>query len=370
MELRGLKIGIVGPVPPPFGGMANQTRQLAGLLEAEGARVSLVPVNAPYRPAWIGRLRGARAVFRLLPYLSALWRLAGRVELIHVMANSGWSWHLFAAPAIWIGWFRQVPVVVNYRGGEADTFFQRSFTWVRPSLRRAAAVVVPSGFLEEVFRRRGVSTHIVPNIIDLQRFTQKRRPEGSGEPVKTVLVPRNLEPIYDVATALRAFAQVYRSLPEARLVIAGAGPERAALEGLAAGLGIGQVVTFSGRVDNERMAALYQTADVMLTSSLADNMPISILEALASGVPVVSTRVGGVPYLVEDGKTALLVPPGDETVMAAAVLKILTDADLAGRLAAAGMKQVQGYAWPNVRDRLVGVYRRVLDARAPRLGHG
>ncbi|MCK5480228.1 MAG: glycosyltransferase, partial [Gammaproteobacteria bacterium] len=166
-----MHIGLVGPLPPPSGGMANQTRQLARLLRSEGLDVELLQTNAAYKPRWAGKLRGIRALFRLLPYLWRLWQTAGRVDLLHVMANSGWSWHLFAAPAIWIGRLRRTPVVVNYRGGEAEEFFQKSFRWVRPSLKRVAAVIVPSDFLAKVFRRRDIDVHIVRNIVDIKRFT-------------------------------------------------------------------------------------------------------------------------------------------------------------------------------------------------------
>ena len=100
MNAKGLRIGLVGPLPPPSGGMANQTRQLARLLEQERVEVEIVQVNAPYRPHWVGSLRGVRALFRLAPFLVRLWHAAGRVQLFHVMANSGWAWHLCAAPAI------------------------------------------------------------------------------------------------------------------------------------------------------------------------------------------------------------------------------------------------------------------------------
>jgi hypothetical protein len=88
MNWQGLRVGLVGPLPPPAGGMANQTRQLAELLGAEGAEVTLVQTNAPYRPSWVGRLTGIRALFRLVPYVVRLWQCAGRVQLFHVMANS------------------------------------------------------------------------------------------------------------------------------------------------------------------------------------------------------------------------------------------------------------------------------------------
>lgn len=352
-----LRIGLVGPLPPPSGGMANQTLQLATLLTQEGHSVETIQVNCAYRPAWAGRIKGLRAVARLLPYLAHLWSAAGRVQIFHVMANSGWSWHLYAAPAIWIGRLRGTPVVINYRGGEADTFLARSLAWVRPSLARADAVIVPSGFLEAVFGKYGFATQVVPNIINLERFSVAA-PGAARAP--QLLVARNLEPIYDNATALRAFAIVLRSHPGARLVVAGSGPLLADLQQLAATLGVAASVQFTGRVDNSAMGALYQASDLMINPSLVDNMPNSVLEALASGVPVVSTNVGGVPYMVEDGKTALLVAPAAPEAMAAAILRVLDQPALAASLREAGLRYVQQYAWSGVRPRLLGVYRACL----------
>jgi glycosyltransferase involved in cell wall biosynthesis len=297
----------------------------------------------------------------MFPYLWQLWRTAGKVRLFHIMANSGWSWHLFAAPAIWIGWLRGVRVIVNYRGGEAEEFFSRSFRWVRPSLERVTMVIVPSGFLADVFRRRGVATRIVPNIVDVHRFTASgRHPYSRGKAGPQLLVTRNLEPIYDIDTALRVLQQVRKTFPEASITICGSGPERDRLVALAQALNIGSAVVFTGRVENEQMAGLYRSADVMVNPSLADNMPISVLEALASGVPVVSTRVGGVPHLVQHGKTALLVPPGDVDAMAKAVIRVLEDPGLADRLVTAGLGEIQQYTWPRVQEKLRSVYSDAL----------
>lgn len=355
------RVGLVGPLPPPAGGMANQTRQLARLLGESGVAVTLVQTNAPYAPAWLGRVRGLRAVGRLGPYLLRLWRAAGGVDVFHVMANSGWSWHLFAAPAVWMARARGVGVIVNYRGGGAGEFFRTSMRSVRPTLARADLVVTPSGFLREVFATHDVAARVIPNVIDLERFTRKMRPFDAGRP--HLLVARNLEAIYDVATALRAFAAVRVHRPGARLTVAGEGPERAALESLAASLGVADAVRFTGRLDNEHMAALYQEADLALNSSRVDNMPISILEALASGVPVVSTDVGGIPFMVTDGEHARLVPPGDPAAMARAVLALVDDAAGRDRLVANGLRLVQAYAWANVRGLWLAAYREAARNR-------
>ena len=356
-------IALIGPLPPPPGGMANQTLQLNQLLLRDGHRVELVQMNAPYAPAWAGRIPVLRAGVRLLPYLWRLWRVAGKVQLLHVMANSGWSWHLFAAPAIWIARLRGCPVVVNYRGGEADAFLQRAADWVGPSLRRAGALVVPSGYLEAVFRRHGFDSTVVPNVINLERFGATDGadpgPPASGAP--SVLVARHLEPIYDNQTALRAFALLAARHPAARLVIAGSGPEAGMLAALAGHLGIAGAVRFTGRVDNAEMAALYREADIMLNPSLVDNMPNSVLEALAGGVAVVSTDVGGVPYLVEHGRTALLVPPQNPQAMADAMLKLLAEPETRRRLRQAGLQLAAQYTWAQVRPRLLKVYHSVID---------
>lgn len=355
--LAGLRIGLIGPLPPPSGGMANQTRQLAELLTVAGASVTTVQVNEPYRPRWAGRVPVLRSMFRLAPYMLALWRTAGNVDLFHVMANSGWSWHLFATPAVWVARSRGIPVVVNYRGGEAADFLQRAGAVVRFTMRQTCALVVPSGFLQDVFSKFDMSAGIVPNIIDLSRF-RPRDPVRRGAP--HLLVARNLEPLYDNLTAIRAFKTIQKTFPQARLTIAGSGPEEQSLRQSVQNMGLTEFVNFAGRLERDAMAALYRTADIMLNPSLADNMPNSVLEAWASGVPVVSTNVGGIPYLAKHGVTASLVAPADPEAMAQASLSLLSNVELWQQRAQAGLQEAQRYTWACVQPVLAGVYRQAL----------
>ncbi len=363
--LRGLRMLLVGPVPPPAGGMATQTRQLGELLGAQGVVVEPLATNAAYRPQWVARVPMLRALFRLLPYLWALWRGCGRNEVLHLMANSGWSWHLFAFPAIVVARLRGTPVVVNYRGGEAAGFLARHAGIVGWALRRCQRLVVPSGFLRQVFAQHGLVAEIVPNIIDTKRFHPDTAAPGAER--CELIVARNLEPLYDNATALRAFALVLQAHPQARLTIAGTGPEAGSLRALAQQLGLGEAVCFAGRLERDEMALRLRHCGIALNPSRVDNMPNSVLEALASGVPVVSTAVGGVPFIVQDGITALLVPPGDPEAMAAAVSRLLCDPALARRLAANGLREVQRYTWEQVAPMWAAVY---ADAVASRRGPG
>ena len=349
-----MRLGLVGPLPPPNGGMAMQTLQLARLLGDEGLEVELVQTNAPYWPAVVARLKGVRAFFRIMPYLWRIWRLAGRTDVIHLMANSGWSWQLFAAPVIWIGWLRKTPVIVNYRGGEAREYLSASARWVKPSLARSAQLVVPSGFLRQVFSEFGVAAAVIPNIIDLEMFypaaTQSR------DNVFTLVITRNLEPIYGLDTAIRALALAREAVPTLHLKIAGSGPQQAELQRLVEQLGLGDAVAFLGRLERQQVVDLYHGADAMLNPSRVDNMPNSVLEALACGLPVISTNVGGVPYIVQHGQTALLVPRDDAGAMADAIVKLYNDTTLRNALREKGRRAVAQYAWEEVRPLWLSLY--------------
>ena len=355
-----MHIGLVGPLPPPFGGMANQTRQLAELLRGEGLTVSVVQTNAEYRPHWVSGLPVIRAFFRFVPYLFKLWNMTGECNLLHVMANSGWSWHLFAAPAIWIAKLRKTPVIINYRGGEAASFLASSSQSVNLSMRQASALIVPSGFLKTVFASFNMAAKIVPNIVDIERFNNPN-PHRSFR--RHLLVARNLEPIYDNETAIYAFSAVHRKYPDATLTIAGSGPSATSLRALAKNLGIAGAVEFVGRLDRDAMAQAYRKADIALNPSLVDNMPNSVLEALASGVPVVSTDVGGVSFIVSDGQTALLVPPKSPEAMAQAILRLMDDSILSGKLVEHGLAEVQKYTWQRVWPMLAEVYDQARHAK-------
>jgi glycosyltransferase involved in cell wall biosynthesis len=352
--MKDMRVGLVGPLPPPNGGMAMQALQLARLLRLEGVDVAVVQTNAPYRPSWVSNIRGLRALFRLIPYLWRIWRLAGNCDVIHLMANSGWSWQLFAAPVIWLGWFRRTPVIVNYRGGEAREYLRASARWVKPSISRASSLVVPSGFLKQVFSEFDLGATVIPNIIDLETFHPA--PEPPAGSTFNVVITRNLEPIYGLETAIRAISLIRDQVPGIALKIAGSGPQRAELEQLVKHLGLEDAVVFLGRLERADIVKLYHSAHAFLNPSRVDNMPNSVLEALACGLPVISTNVGGVPYIVRDGETAVLVAPDNEMEMAQAILSVSRDSKLRSRLIEGGRNEVIQYAWDRVRPQWLALY--------------
>jgi glycosyltransferase involved in cell wall biosynthesis len=337
--------------------MANQTRQLRRLLEGEGIHVTVVQTNAPYRPAWIESVRGARALFRLFPYAWRLFVESGRADVVHVMANSGWAWHLFAVPAIRIAGLRRALVVVNYRGGLAREFLSSHAASVKRAVSIAGALAVPSRFLQEIFAAHGMPSVIVPNVVDTEVFRPADSPLERPSDEPHIVVARNLEALYGNDVAIKALAIVRQRHARARLSIAGSGPELDSLRHLAAGTGLEHAVHFTGRLEVQEMVALYQDADVVLNPSRADNTPNSVLEALACGVPVVSTDVGGMSYLVQHEQTAWLVPPESPERMADGIVRLLADRDLRRNLVRNGLLLAAKCSWPAVREKWLALYR-------------
>ncbi len=341
--------------------MANQCQQLLRLLQAEGLQVSLVRTNEPNRPTWVGRVPVLRAVARLVPYVLNLWRTVGRSDVVHVLANSGWAWHLFAAPALWVARRRGVPAIVNYRGGEAARFFAAAPPQVMRAMAAASMRVTPSDFLRRVFSDHNLRASVIPNILDLDRFEPQPLRDFGNAP--RVLVARNLEPIYGLPTALRAFQAVRARFKGAVLVVAGTGPQRHELESLAQDLGLIDAVEFPGRIEHADMPRVYANSDLALNPSTVDNMPNSVLEAYASGVPVVSTDAGGVPDICQHGQEGLLVPVGDAAAMGAAMLRLLEDAALRQHVRQHALARAQAWGWPRVKQQWLDAYAQVMAGR-------
>jgi glycosyltransferase involved in cell wall biosynthesis len=175
-----------------------------------------------------------------------------------------------------------------------------------------------------------------------------------------IVVCRNFTEVYNVACAIRAFSIVSRENSNTRLILAGDGPERKNLESLVASLGL-ENVDFLGNVPNEKMNAIYQSADIFMNTSRVDNMPNCILEAMACGLPVVSTNVGGIPYLVTDTKTGLLAPTDDSQALAGLVQKLVSDQDYAKEMVDAAHTFVQNYTTDNVRRKWHDYYRDLVS---------
>jgi glycosyltransferase involved in cell wall biosynthesis len=271
-----------------------------------------------------------------------------------VFSASYSSFLLAPLPAILVAKLLRRPVILNYHSGEASDHLRRS-ALARHVMRNWVDLnVVPSTFLRDVFASFDIPARTVANTIDLQQFAYRVR-----DPLRPrMLSTRNFEPIYNVAAVLRAFARVQAQRADATLTLVGGGSQEPALRALAAHLTL-RHVTFAGRVPPSDIHRQYAEADIYLQTPAIDNMPLSVLEAFASGLPVVSTGVGGVPAILTHGVHGLLAAADDDEAVAAHVLTLLESPDYARRLAAAARETCVHYEWRVAREEWLNSYRSV-----------
>src|SRR5688572_11538577 len=259
---KPIRLLLVAPALRILGGQAVQANYLLDHLSHEpNFEVSFVPHN-PRLPGPLRLLQSIKYVRTLVTsfvYCINLLMQVPRHDIVHTFSASYLSFLIAPAPAIIIGRLFGKKVVLNYRSGEAEDHLR---TWPRtaaPIMRLADEIIVPSQYLIDVFWKFGLRASAVANIIDPTRFKFKER-----KPLLPIFLSnRNLYPLYNVACILRAFAKIQQRLPEARLIIAGDGSQRASLEALALELGL-RNVEFRGRVAPHKMHELYNEAHIFL----------------------------------------------------------------------------------------------------------
>jgi glycosyltransferase involved in cell wall biosynthesis len=353
-----LRVAFVAPSLRYVGGQSVQADLLLRYWQNDpGVEPVFVPVDPrfPRGLMWIERVPGLRTIIRMPLYLKELWCALNNVDIVHIFSASYWSFLLAPTPAEIVARLRRKKTVINYHSGEARDHLQR-FRTARPILRKADRLVVPSGYLVDVFKEFDLKAQVVPNVVDLSQFAFRAR-----HPLRPHLVcTRGFNRYYSVDIVLRAFAEVQRIFPKARIDLVGGGPLEFRLRALCEDLKISGV-NFVGVVSRREIASFYDRADIFINASWLDNMPVSILEAFASGTPVVTTEPEGIRYLVDHERTGLLSQMGDWRTLADNVIRLLQDPVLASRLAQNALLESHRYAWDAVRGQWLDVYRSLCD---------
>lgn len=205
-----------------------------------------------------------------------------------------------------------------------------------------------------------INAIIAPTLADFNQFSFLPRKNFAPRLIAT----RNLEPVYDVKTIIRSFHIVSKKYPDACLGIVGDGSQRAELENLVNELLLADKICFYGQVQHACIQNIYNKYDILVNASKIDNLPGSILEAFACGLPVISTRAGGIPYMVDDGVTGFLVDIEDYQKMAAKVLHVIENPGDGRRIAKNGLKQIATYSWANIESKLFPLFDKVMEERS------
>lgn len=251
------------------------------------------------------------------------------------------------------------PYLLTLHGGNLPAFSRRWPARVRRLLSSAQAVVTPSPYLYDKMTVYRGDIAIVPNGIDLHAYTF--RPRVSPRP--RLIWMRALHTVYNPGLAVRVVALLAEEFPSVHLTLIGGEREKgslAALRKLAAELEVAERVDLAGAIPKGSVPEWMDRADIFLNTTDVDNTPVSVLEALACGLCVVSTNVGGIPYMLTHEHDALLVPRNDAEAMAAAIRRILAAPELAGQLSMNGRRAAEQLDWGMVLPEWERLIRRVI----------
>ena len=353
-RFKPLRVLIVAPSLDILGGQAIQAARLLDRLRPEPSiEVDFLPVNprlpGPLRT--LQRIKYVRTVVTSLFYWVSLLARVHKYDVIHIFSASYYSFLLAPTPAILVAKLYGKKIVLNYRSGEAADHLRRWPRTAIPIMRLADEIAVPSGYLVDVFAQFELVSRAIPNFVDTKQFLFRERKR-----LRPVFFSnRNFEPLYNVGCVIRAFHIIQQRLPDAKLILAGDGSQRGELEALTRKLEL-RDVHFIGRVAPLQMHSLYDSADVYLNSPDIDNMPGSIIEAFASGLPVVTTNAGGIRYIVENGSSGLVVNCGDYRSLAENALGLFEDRLLFEKLTAGAQQECKKYEWAAVRNDWLELY--------------
>jgi glycosyltransferase involved in cell wall biosynthesis len=291
---------------------------------------------------------------RLADMLITVWRRRNEYAVAQVDVYSGPSF-IWAESVCWLLGRLRKPFVLTLHGGNLPAFAERWPGRVRRLLNSASVVTTPSRYLQDSLRSYRDGIMLLPNAIDLNSYPFRLR----TNPKPKLVWLRALHEIYNPCMAVRTIAHLCSTQPSAfslqpldfRLSMFGPDKEDGSLQKLKAEiqrLKLREQVRWEGAVAKQEVPKALNSGDIFLNTTNIDNTPVSLIEAMACGLCIVSTNVGGVPFLVDDGHDALLVKPDDSAAMAATVRRILTEPGLAERLSRNARAKAERFDWTNI----------------------
>lgn len=331
-----MKVLLICNYKPGVGGISGQVELLQKHLREEEHTADIFSTKASI-------MRRLLIPFRLLS-------VAKHYDVLHIHCCSGWGF-LPAVLGISVGRGLKKRIVLTYHGGGGEKFFEKHHKLVKHHLTRTDANIVLSGFLARVFDKHQLAYTIIPNIIELDETQFRQRDIIRPHFICT----RAHETLYNIPCILRAFQKVLTKLPESTLTLVGDGSQHCALEEMTKEMGLTNV-TFTGRVNNSQIYDSLDRADIFLSAPTVDNMPVSVLEAMNAGLLVISSCVGGVPYMIEDAKTGLLFESDNSDQLAEKMLWAVENQATGKDIIVRAHNDVKKYRWESVKEQLYAVY--------------
>ena len=332
-----MKILLISNFEEGVGGISVQVSVLRDKLRGEGYTCDILST------------KGSTA--KRIKTTLALLSKGRKYDVFHIHACSDRGF-LPAILGINIGRLLKKRIVLTFHGGGAEGFFKRKQGLVKRYLSRTSANIVLSGFIGRVFDQYGIPYTVIPNMLESDDSAFRARTE-----IKPKFIGiRSFTETYNIKCTLKAFDAVLKKYPDASLTLLGDGPLRAELEQYVSDHRL-QNVTFVGQVPNTEIYRYLNDADIMVSSSRFDNMPVSVLEGFKAGLLVISSNVGGVPYMIEDGKNGLLFDSDNDAQMAGKMIAAVEHPEASLRMIENARHCLDDYKWENCRGKLLALYK-------------
>ncbi len=327
--------------------VAGHNQQALSLIENlrrnHGVQADLQPIDprlpGPFQHLY--RIPYLRTVVKLIHYTVRLLVRVPRHDIVHAYSAGLTSYALSTLPALFVAKLYRRRFILFYADGRLAEHLETWRTAV-PTMRMADVIVGASPHTRDVLAAHGLTARVIPNAVN---SAIHYRPRRKLRPL--LMTNRTLEPLYNHPCIFRAFARVQERYSDAELVVGSDGVLRLSLEKLARDMGL-RNCRFTGIRPIEEVPLIYDAADIYLTSPNVDCNPASILECFQAGLPVIATRVGGVPYMIDHGRTGFLVDIDDDESMAECAIRLLEDPDLVERMTAAARAEAPQYLWDRV----------------------
>lgn len=347
-----IKVLLIAPSMKNIGGQSIQAKRHFDALSAdENVQIEFVP-NDP--ETLFQNIKLLRTIFASFKFWTLLLAKIPKNDVVHIFSSGTTSYIISTLPPLFISKIFGKKKLLHYHTGEAETHLRNWKLTAKPTMKLFDKIVVPSQFLVDVFARFNLKTEAVFNFVESEKFEFRER-----DPLKPVFLSnRNFEPHYQISDILRAFQIIQNKIPDAKLLIVGSGSEEVKLKNLAENLEL-KNTNFLGRIGQNEMPEIYDKADVYLNSSIVDNMPLSFIEAFSCGLPIVSTDAGGIPYICENGETALLVKKDDYKELAEKAITLLENNELAQKIIAEARQSCAKYSKENVQLQWLNIYRKL-----------
>tara|TARA_R110000850_G_scaffold277086_1_gene422302 strand:- start:25777 stop:26784 length:1008 start_codon:yes stop_codon:yes gene_type:complete len=284
-------------------------------------------------------------VLRLLDMCFSVIKRRKSIDYILIDTYSTTNFY-YAVAVSWLAKRYHIPYLPILHGGNLPYRLKRSKKLSRIVFKNARINVAPSEYLKSVFENNGyINTVCISNAIEIKEYPFSERTLKPN-----LLWVRSFSEIYNPLLALKSLKILLTEYPEAKLCMVG--PDKDGSLGVCEKYALENTlpVQFTGKLTKEEWIALSKEFSVFINTTNFDNTPISVIEAMALGLPVVSTDVGGIPFLLEDNQDAVLVPPRNPSAFANGIKKLLTNEKLSEKLKINARKKAERYDWQKVKE--------------------